>query len=81
MGFHDMARVVGDTWRTLTLEEREPYEMVAAQEMQRYAREKRAYEDLQRKYAELRYAAEQDGELCMHWQLASLGKVIELPII
>ena len=57
----DITRVVGDTWRTLTMVEREPYEMVAQQEVHRYSRDKRIHEDLQRRYAELRFAAEQDG--------------------
>ena len=63
----DMTRVVGDTWRSLTMLEREPYEMVAQQEVHRHLRDKRIYEDLQRRYAELRFAAEQDGAQTLYW--------------
>lgn len=57
----DVQRVVTDTWRSLTPHERQPYEMVAQQDLARFAREKRQFEELQRRYTELRFAAEQDG--------------------
>ena len=57
-----MNRVVSDTWRSLTVEEREPYEIFAQQDSGRYAREKRHWEELERRYSELRSAAEQDGK-------------------
>lgn len=62
----DMNRVVSDTWRSLTIDEREPYEMFAQQDMGRFAREKRHWEELERRYDELRSAAEQDGETWSH---------------
>ncbi|KAK9830484.1 hypothetical protein WJX72_011976 [[Myrmecia] bisecta] len=61
--FKDMARVIGETWRTLTPEDRGPYEVIAQQEVARYVREKRVYDELQRRYSELHYAAQQAGLL------------------
>ena len=42
--FKDMARVVGETWRTLTSKERAPYEVEARGEMAQYEREIKKYE-------------------------------------
>lgn len=43
------------------MEERMPYERVASSDMMRYQREQRSYQEVQRRYTELRAAAEQDG--------------------
>ena len=59
-----LGRVVTDTWRSLTPEERTPYERVASGDMVRFQREQRAYQEVQRRYSELRAAAEQDGKPC-----------------
>ena len=58
----NLGRVVTDTWRSLTMEERIPYERVASNDMVRYQREQRSYQEVQRRYTELRAAAEQDGK-------------------
>eukprot|EP00891_Asterochloris_glomerata_P002152 jgi/Astpho2/2152/fgenesh1_pg.00040_%23_10_t len=59
----DMPRVVGETWRALTLAERGPYEEVALQDSHRYQTEKTMFEELQRRYAELQQQARQAGLL------------------
>ena len=58
----NLGRVVTDTWRSLTMDERTPYERGASNDMMRFQREQRSYQEVQRRYSELRAAAEQDGE-------------------
>ena len=57
----NLGRVVTDTWRSLTLDERMPYERAANIDMMRFQREQRNHQEVQRRYSELRAAAEQDG--------------------
>lgn len=61
-GAPNLGRVVTDTWRSLSLQERMPYESVAGSDMIRFQRENRSYQEVQRRYTELRAAAEQDGK-------------------
>lgn len=58
----NLGRVVTETWRSLTMEERMPYDRVASSDMVRFQREQRSFQEVQRRYSELRAAAEQDGE-------------------
>lgn len=59
--FKDMARVVGETWRTLTPKERAPYEGLARQETVCYEKEKRVHEEKQRHYTSLYHKAAAAG--------------------
>ena len=52
------------------MEERMPYERVASSDMMRYQREQRSYQEVQRRYTELRAAAEQDGAALFATSLA-----------
>ena len=66
IGYRDMARVVGETWRALTPMERAPYEKLAHQEAQRYSRDKRMYLELHTHYLGLQTAAKRAGKACAH---------------
>lgn len=59
--FKDMARVVGETWRTLTPKERAPYETLARQETVCYEKEKRVHEEKHRHYTSLYHRAAAAG--------------------
>lgn len=52
------------------MDERVPYERAANNDLVKYQREHRAYEEVQRRYSELRAAAEQDGKCPSHLKLA-----------
>ena len=49
MRFGDITKKVSDQWKALTKEEKVPYEEMAAQDKQRYEKEKKAYEEKQDK--------------------------------
>ena len=61
--FKDMARVVGETWRTLTSKEKAPYEVEARGEMAQYEREKKKYEEKHKIWADLHHKAKASGQL------------------
>lgn len=57
----EMARVVGETWKSLSPAEKQPYEAVAQAEMAAFLQNKRAFEVLHRQYSALHYAAQEAG--------------------
>jgi hypothetical protein len=57
----EMARVVGETWKSLSPAEKQPYETVAQAEMAAFLQNKRAFEVLHRQYSALHYAAQEAG--------------------
>ena len=61
IGYKDMARVVGETWRALTPMERAPYEKLAQKEAQRYERDKRVYGELHQHFVLLQGSAKRAG--------------------
>ena len=61
--FKDMARVVGETWRTLTSKERAPYESDARREMAQYEQERKKYEEKHKFWADLHHKAKTSGQL------------------
>lgn len=71
--FKDMARVVGETWRTLTPKERSPYETVARQESMCYEKEKRVHEEKHRHYTSLYHKAAAAGRQPTSLLLPMLG--------
>ena len=73
--FNDLSRVVGETWRSLTYDEKGPYEAASQQEAQLYAQEKQLYDELRRRYAELHAAATASGSLCLYIQCVLSGEV------
>ena len=64
--FKDMARVVGETWRTLTAREKAPYEADARKESAQYEQERRKYEEKHKVWADLHHKAKASG-----WSLSS----------
>ncbi|DBA76675.1 TPA: hypothetical protein ACH3X2_008711 [Trebouxia sp. C0005] len=59
--FKDMARVVGETWRTLTAREKAPYEADARKESAQYEQERRKYEEKHKVWADLHHKAKASG--------------------
>jgi hypothetical protein len=61
IGIEEMSRVVGETWKSLSAAEKQPYEQVAQQEMGTFLQSKRVFEGLHRQYSQLHYAAQEAG--------------------
>ena len=61
--FKDMARVVGETWRTLTSKERAPYEVDARREMAQYEQDRKKYEEKHKIWADLHHKTKTSGQL------------------
>lgn len=59
--FKDMARVVGETWRTLTAREKAPYEADARKESAQYEQDRRKYEEKHKVWADLHHKAKASG--------------------
>ncbi|DBA81836.1 TPA: hypothetical protein ACH3X1_007555 [Trebouxia sp. C0004] len=59
--FKDMARVVGETWRTLTAREKAPYEADARKESAQYEQERKKYEEKHKVWADLHHKAKASG--------------------
>ena len=69
--FKDMARVVGETWRTLTAREKAPYEADARKESAQYEQDRRKYEEKHKVWADLHHKAKASGNapLCTNSML------------
>ena len=63
LDFKDMSKVVGETWRTLTLKERAPYEKEARIETIQYEEERRIFEKKHKVWADLQHKAKASGQL------------------
>lgn len=48
-GFSELGKIIGQRWRSLTDDQREPYEIMAEKDIGRYRREMRIYEDVRRR--------------------------------
>jgi len=81
--FKDMARVVGETWRTLTAREKAPYEADARKESAHYEQERKKYEEKHKVWADLHHKAKASGQsLSSHahhqfdsWRFCQAAKV------
>ena len=76
IGPEEMGRVVGTTWKSMSPQEKAPYERVATDELERYMDAKRTFEALHRHYSTLHYGAQEAGE-CLHsapWHVASIAQ-------
>lgn len=62
IGLEEMAKVVGETWKSLSVAEKQPYEEVAKSDMATFLQNKRIFEGLHRQYSQLHYAAQEAGE-------------------
>ena len=60
--FKDMARVVGETWRTLTAREKAPYEADARKESAHYEQERKKYEEKHKVWTDLHHKAKASGQ-------------------
>ena len=60
--FKDMARVVGETWRTLTSKEKAPYEADARKEMAQFEQDRKKYEEKHKVWADLHHKAKASGQ-------------------
>ena len=60
--FKDMARVVGETWRTLTAREKAPYEADARKESAQYEQDRRKYEEKHKVWADLHHKSKASGD-------------------
>jgi len=60
--FKDMARVVGETWRTLTAREKAPYEADARKESAQYEQDRKKYEEKHKVWADLHHKAKASGQ-------------------
>ena len=62
IGLDEMGRVVGTTWKSMSPQEKAPYERVATEELERYMDAKRTFEALHRHYSTLHYGAQEAGK-------------------
>lgn len=62
--------MVGTTWKSMSPQEKAPYERVATDELERYMDAKRTFEALHRHYSTLHYGAQEAG-VCIQQSSAS----------
>ena len=71
----EMGDMMQRTWARLTYQERHPYEKAAANDALRAQKEQRIYQEYERRYNELTFAAQQDGNLPLQYTSSMLASV------